>query len=428
VIRNVRPWGGETVDLDVTDGVVSGVSPAVRAVTASASVPTESDIDGGGRILLPGFTDAHVHLDSTRLGLPFRPFTGGANVLEQVMNDRANWRSAEASVAERSTYTLGQSILRGVTRARSYAQIDTDCRLERFEGVLAAKEAHREHVTMEIMAFPQAGVIRDPGTVDLLDEALANGADTVGGIDPCALDRDPAGQLDAVFALAEKHQCTVDIHLHEPGELGLFTIGLILERVAALDMRGRVTVSHAFSLGEATGDRIAPVLDAFAEWDVALTTIAPTPERRLPLREIVSRGIRIGLGQDGQRDYWSPYGNADMLDRTWLLAWSNGFRADADVELCAAIATIGGASIMPDLRAQPIDYFTRSIELGDAADFVLAHGETVTSAVMDRVLGRQVVRAGRLIVDGDAFVGTDPSAAFPEVPGPAASAQLTGPA
>ncbi|MEV6897575.1 hypothetical protein [Amycolatopsis sp. NPDC051372] len=99
------------------------------------------------------------------------------------------------------------------------------------------------------MAFAHAGILREPGTLDVLDAALRSGATVIGGIDPCTLDRDPKGHLDAVFGLAEKHQVEVDIHLHEPGHLGLFSTDLVLERVRALDLRGKVTMSHAYDLG-----------------------------------------------------------------------------------------------------------------------------------------------------------------------------------
>ncbi|WP_404799646.1 amidohydrolase family protein [Arthrobacter pullicola] len=107
-------------------------------------------------------------------------------------------------------------IERGTTRVRTYAQVDVDAGLERFEGVLAAREAHRNRADVEVIAFPQAGLLREAGSAEVLEEALKLGADVVGGIDPCSLDRDPVRHLDIVFGLAEKYSVPVDIHLHEP--------------------------------------------------------------------------------------------------------------------------------------------------------------------------------------------------------------------
>ncbi|MET8744661.1 amidohydrolase family protein [Streptomyces sp. NPDC004728] len=401
LITNVRPWGGEPCDIEIEHGTITALTPhdPDRAVTGDT-------VAGRGRLALPSFSDVHCHLDSTRIGLPFRPHTGAPGVWAMTMNDRAHWREDEWSVAERATYTLGRMIERGTTRVRSYAQIDADCGLERFEGVLAAKEAHADRCEVEIMAFPQAGLLKEKGVPELMDRALTAGAAVVGGIDPCTLDRDPVRHLDIIFDLAERHRAPVDIHLHEPGALGVFSVDLVLERVRALDMTGQVTLSHAYDLGgvdEATTRRL---IEEFAELDIAMTTIAPSQHRALPLADLTAAGVRVGLGEDGQRDFWSPYGNGDMLDRTWQLAFTNRYRADELIEHCMAVASRGGASILhPELPRLTSVADRPGVSVGDSADLLLVEGETVVSAVMDRSGERTVLHAGRVVADGLELVG-----------------------
>lgn len=119
-------------------------------------------IEGRDGILIPSFSDVHVHLDSTRLGLPFRPRTGEEGRWGRIMNDRAHWRSAEAPVADRATATLRTMIEKGATRVRSHAQVDADSGLEKFEGVLAAREAHRDRSDVEIVVFPRSASSSSP--------------------------------------------------------------------------------------------------------------------------------------------------------------------------------------------------------------------------------------------------------------------------
>src|SRR5699024_6862455 len=108
-------------------------------------------------------------------------------------------------------------------------------------------------------------------------EALAMGCEVLGGLDPCGIDRDPKGQLDAIFGLAVKHGKPIDFHLHELGELGAFTMGLILERVRANGMAGQVDISHAFTLGAPDAARVAGLIEELAELDIGiLTTGAPS--------------------------------------------------------------------------------------------------------------------------------------------------------
>jgi len=351
-------------------------------------------------VLLPAFADVHAHLDSTRLGLPFRPHTAGAGLAGLIENDASNWRLAEEDVATRATRTLGATVASGATLVRSHAQVDTDSRLDRLEGVLAARDAHAGRCHVQIVAFPQRGIIRDPGTAGLLDAALDAGADLVGGIDPCAYDRDPVAHLDVVFGLAERHGKGVDIHLHESGELGAFTFELIAERTSALGMQGNVTISHAFALSSVDPARQAVLIELLAENDIAVTTVAPGNREPLPLVALRAVGVRLGVGQDGTRDYWSPYGNGDMLDRAWQLANRAGFRHDELIEGCVDAASRGGRACVEggpwSTDAMPDDPVT-GLAVGARADLVVVAADTVTAAVMDRPPRALVVHDGRVV-------------------------------
>jgi cytosine/adenosine deaminase-related metal-dependent hydrolase len=396
IIRNVRPWGADAVDIAIDGDRITAIAPGdPRTVVAS------DEVDGRGRLVLPSFSDVHVHLDSTRIGLPFRPHTGAPGVWGMMLNDRHNWRDTGIPHSDVVAGTLELMIANGTTRVRSYAQVDVDCRLEKFDSVLAAKEKFRGHAEVQIMTFPQAGILREPGTVEYLEESLRQGADVMGGIDPCQLDRDPVRHLDIVFGLAEKYQVEVDIHLHEPGALGVFSTELVLERTRALGMQGKVTMSHAYDLGSVSEAVSRRLIDEFAELDIAMATVAPSTTGHLRLVDLVEAGVRVGLGEDGQRDYWSPYGNGDMLDRTGQLAFVNGYRRDEHIELALAVATMGGASIMSHSSPRVAGVGDRpGVAVGDRADLVLVAGETPTSAVMDRGTDRTVIHDGRVVADG----------------------------
>lgn len=222
----------------------------------------------------------------------------------------------------------------------------------------------------------------------------------MGGIDPCQLDRDPVKHLDIVFALAEKYQVEVDIHLHEPAALGVFSTELVIERTRALGMQGKVTMSHAYDLGGVDAATTRRLIDEFAELDIAMASVAPAAPHQLPLADLVAAGVRFGLGEDGQRDYWSPYGNGDMLDRTWQLAFTNGYRRDELIEMSLAVATVGGASIMDHAVPRLAGIADRpGTAIGDRADLLIVDGETPTSAVMDRGGDRTVLHDGVVVAD-----------------------------
>ena len=390
LLRNVRPWPSSVddtpVDVLMVDGVISEVGPNL---TTTGTVE-----DGLDHILLPAFTDAHAHLDSTRLGLPFRPHSAGPGLEGLIENDRHNWRSAERSVTDRATHTLGRTIAFGATRVRSHAQVDPDSGLDRLEGVLAAKREHKDRCDVEVVAFPQTGILRSPGTRELLSKALEMGADYVGGIDPEGLDRKPEEHLEIVFGLAHDHGAGVDIHLHDRGEVGARQIEMICAR--AVDLPHRVNISHCFGLTTVDEVKMTSLLETMSSASVTITTVAPGTTPPMPLEKIGSLAIDLGLGQDGIRDYWSPYGNGDMLDRTWQLAFTNGFRHDNLIEACVAIATSGGAAIMGVSNV--------GVAPGDVADLVVVPGDTVTAAVMDRPPRTMVIKNGSVVARGGILI------------------------
>jgi cytosine/adenosine deaminase-related metal-dependent hydrolase len=398
LIRSVRPWpresGGTPVDVLVRAGRIAAIGSDANAELSD--VPT---VDGQGGVLLPALADVHAHLDSTRLGLPFRGHSAGPGLEGLIENDRANWR-ADGDVTTRATRTLAATIASGTTVVRSHAQVDTDAKLERLEGVLAAREAHAARCRVQIVAFPQSGIVRDSGTADLLHAAILAGADLVGGIDPCGLDRDPVEHLDIVFALAERHQVGIDIHLHESGELGAFTFELIAERTAALGMQGKVTISHAFGLSSVDAARQAELIEGLSVNDIALTTVAPGNREPLPLAALRAAGVRVGLGQDGIRDFWSPYGNGDMLDRAWQLAFRSAVRFDEAIEACVDVASRGGRSVVeggPWPTERVLDDARFGLAIGAPADLLVVPADTVTAAVMDRAPRTLVIREGRVV-------------------------------
>jgi cytosine deaminase len=238
-----------------------------------------------------------------------------------------------------------------------------------------------------------------PGTLELLDQAMAMGADVVGGLDPCTLDRDPKGHLDAIFGLAETYGRPLDIHLHERGEVGAFSMELIIERTRALGMKGKVTVSHAFCLGTAP-ELVDPVILQLAELDIAIMTTAPARNTAPAVKKLLDAGIRVCSGSDGIRDTWGPYGNADMVERAMFIGLRNNFRRDDEVELGLHVCTTGGAQVM-----EIADY---GLAEGKIADLVIMPGQSLTDIVVTRSPKRRVIKRGKIVARDGVSVRTAP--------------------
>jgi cytosine/adenosine deaminase-related metal-dependent hydrolase len=390
LLSNIRPWGAAQTDLLIRDGRIARVALGI----AAQGVANE---DGGGAIALPGLVEAHTHLDKSLWGMGWRPHQAGPRLIDKIETERRLKTEWDIDPRRQSARQATLSLSHGTTAIRSHVDIDTEIGMAGFEGVTATKAAFRDFVDIEIVAFPQSGLLSRPGTLALMEAAMANGADVVGGLDPCAIDRDPKGQLDAVFALAEKHGKPIDIHLHEPDELGALSMEMILERTRAHGMQGKVTISHAFCLGMTDRARAHGLVARLAEEQISIATVA-TSSRPVPAAaELRDAGVTLCAGSDGIRDTWGPYGNADMLERAMLLGLRNNFRTDPDVEHALWCCSYGGAKVMG-----LADY---GLEEGCAGDLVLVEAEAVAHAVAAHPPRKLVIKRGRVVArDGAALV------------------------
>ena len=371
LIKSVRPMGGQTVDVLVQDGIIRQMEPDITSDDQSTKI-----LDGQNQLLLPGLVNAHAHIDKNLLGLPWhKNQVPGRRIRDYVDNERKVRRELSLSAQTQSAHEVRAAIAAGVTHIRTHVDIDTDAGLAHFEGVMATREAFKDLITMQLVAFPQSGMLVRPGTVELLDEAVKMGADCIGGLDPSTVDRDPVRHLDIVFDIAARHGVEVDIHLHEPGMLGAFAVELIAERTRALGLQGRVTISHVFCLGMVDDTYLAKLIDLLLENQITIMSLGSGRSDFPPLQRLYEAGVTLCTGTDGVRDTWGPYNSVDILERVKLLGYRCGFRKDEEIEMLLDIATYGGAKVMGD-----VNY---GLQVGKQADFVIIPGDTPAHAIVE---------------------------------------------
>ncbi|NKC29444.1 amidohydrolase family protein [Falsiroseomonas selenitidurans] len=388
LLRNCRPLGGAATDILMAATRIAAIGPGLEAP------PGAGEEDAAGLLLLPGLVEGHTHLDKTLWGMGWWRSEVGPLLIDRIEGERASRRGG-FDAAGQSARLARDFLARGTTRIRSFADVDTEIGTAHADALVALRETLRGTLDIQVVAFPQSGLLVRPGTLALLEQALRNGADIVGGLDPSGIDRDPKGHLDAVFGLSEKHGKPLDIHLHEPGELGAFALELTVERTKALGMQGRVVVSHGFCLGEVA--RAPALYAALAEAGIAVATTAP-PSRPVPsVRAMRAAGGRIFGGNDGIRDTWTPYNTPDMLQRAMLIGLKNEFRRDD--EIAWALDCVTGWA------AAACGFSGHGLAVGDRADLVLVAAETVAEAVVAQPPRRLVVSHGRVVARDGALLG-----------------------
>ena len=392
VLRNARPLGAAAVDLVIERGLIHSLLPAG---SASPDLPTL--IDGEGQVLLPALVESHVHFDKTLWATPWRANTAGPTRNHRITNEHAVLKNFDVPVAQRAGPLIEHCIAMGSLVFRSHVDAQTVWGIRHIEAMIALREKYRHLIDLQFVTFPQGGLLVAPGTLELMHAALDMGVDIVGGIDPAAIDRDPIRHLETIFDMATRYDRGVDIHLHDPGDLGRWEIERIADFTQSSGLQGRVMISHAYSLGAFAPNDLLPLADRLAELGISIMTCAPAHVTVPPVAMLRSRGVNVCSGSDGIRDAWSPMGNGDMLERALLMAQRFGWSQDEDLAMAFDVVSSGGA------RALGIPAY--GLEAGCAANLVLLPAENLAAAVVDRSPKRTVISRGKVVAKDGVFLG-----------------------
>ena len=396
VIRNALLRGADTpVDLEIADGRFAAAGTADPAAAAV--------IDAAGRLCVPGFVEPHIHLDKALLAAA-GPGSSCGSLAEAIesLDERKRTYSTDDIVARAATI-VRSALANGVTRMRCHVDIDSGCGLIAFDAMLSVRERFAALVDLQIVAFPQKGILGDRGTEELLRQAMARGADIVGGMP--FNEADPAASREHIriaFDIAREHDADIDMHVDETDDPGARTLEMLCEATIANGWQGRVTAGHTCALAGYPDDYAAHVVSAVAEADVNVivnpaTNLMlqgrgdPHPKRRgiTRVKELLAAGANVSFGQDNLRDMFYPFGRADPLELALLLAHAAHMGEPDEIDTVFAMATANAARV---LRAA--DYGT---EPGCAGDLVILDAQSPAEAIARQADRLHVIRRGRVV-------------------------------
>ncbi|MGP9723894.1 amidohydrolase family protein [Corynebacterium sp. AOP40-9SA-29] len=387
ILRHARIDGAEAESIIVIDG---GVITEVLPEGDFTPLPEDQVEDVKSQIVMPSFVDGHSHADKSMWGEKWVRRTADEISMDQMFDDMIEqWKLPQSPVKIRARRFIDRCIEYGTTTMRVFADVAPEIGLDGVHAMLELKEELAEEIDLSVVAFPQLGIIRKPGTADLLDAALADGADAVGGLDPAGQDKDANAALDTVFGLAEKYQVPVDFHAHEDGELGVWLVDRIAERTKSLNMQGKVSMCDVFSLAEPTPEQLTHLSSTLADAGISITVgvhgLLPVPD----INRLHDDGVLLCLGSDSARSLWSPWGEGDILARAQFLAYKKYWRTDRDLEFAASIGNRLGRKVFG------IEPF--GVEVGAPADLVVLPGEVIGELVVLPPPRSLVLKAGRIV-------------------------------
>ena len=401
ILESVRlPGGVGPTDLLIRDGQIYAYGSAVREAGATAE-----RIGGGGRLLAPAFVEAHLHVEKALLldRLPGEVGSVGEAIAATAALKRGFTRD---DIRERAEQVLRMARRHGTLYVRAHVEVDPILGLSALEVALGLRERLAGLMTLQIVAFPQEGIQRSPGTEELLREALRLGADALGGAP--YVDPDPIAHLDTLFRLALAAGVPLDLHADfsddPPADPPGLTARYVAERALAEGYLGRVVLGHATALGALPPEALSPLAELLARADVSVVTLPATDlylggrtdthnvRRALaPIQALRRAGVTVAYASNNVRNAFTPFGNADPLENGLLLIAAGHLASRSDVEAVFEMATTNAA------RALGLTGY--GVTVGNRADLVLLDATSPWEALVGQAEKVLVISGGRIVVE-----------------------------
>jgi cytosine deaminase len=396
LIKNARTRSAPGTLLDI------GIQGArVQKIDQGLGGEARQTIDAAGKLVTESFVNGHLHLCKVyTLAMvgdkALSSYTGGTMGAAMAAIEQAaavKERYDERWIIENVRRALDLAIRFGNTHIRAFADTDTRARLEGVKALLRAREEFKGKVEIQVVAFPQDGVVRDPGAEDYVREAMELGADVVGGIPWIEYtDADAQEHIDRMFAIARHYDKDVSMLIDDAGDPGLRTLEMLAVKTLREGWEGRVTAQHARAMALYPEPYYRKIEALLKRAQIGIVSDPQTGPLHARVRDLYDAGIGIALGQDDIADAYYPFGRNNMLEVAFLAAhlmWMTTFQ---DMELLYDLITTRAA------QALGIEGF--ELAEGNRANLVVLNAGSVWEAIWAHEAPLHVIKDGREVTLG----------------------------
>lgn len=401
IIRNVRIDDEKPlVDIGIKDGKIA-------AIEENLDKTGDREIDAEGRVALPGFIEPHLHLEKAFL---HRRMPARFGTLEEAIRVTGILKAKQEreDVLDRSRQVLDMAVRNGTVVIRAHPDVDPIQGLIGIETALQLKDEYRDLLDLQIVAFPQEGILKTSGVLDLMKQALAMGADVVGGCPYNELSwKDTCVHIDQVFELALKHDLDIDMHADfadDTQDKRFASAEYIARKTIDTGYQGRVALGHMTSLGALIPEEAKPVIDLLREADIHIVTLPATdlylggrkdeakPRRGLtPVRALHTAGVNVAYSSNNIRNAFTPFGKADPLQIGNMLAHVVQFGTpDHQLEILKMSTTNAARAVGLSDRY--------GLAVNKQADLMILDARVVADALLDIPPRLWVLKRGRITV------------------------------
>ena len=395
------------VDVEIADGRVTAIRSS-GASTGGSAGPDNTAYDAAGGLLTESFVNGHLHLckvntldlvgDAALAHYHGAGMGGAITAIELASAVKRSYRADLLLPGIRRA--LERAVAYGVTHIRAFADVDTAARQEGIRAVMAARDEFASRVTVQAVAFPQDGVLRDPGAEAEVRTALEEGADVVGGIPWIEYTQaDMAEHVTRMMDLAVEFDRDVSMLVDDAGDPSLRTLEELATQTIARGWEGRVTAQHARAMALYPDPALRRLAALLLRARIGVVSDPHTGPLHARVRDLRAAGVPVALGQDDIADAYYPFGRNNLLEVGFLAAHLLWMTGAADLEAIYDMITVEAARVLgiPDFE----------LAVGHEANLVLHRATSVRQALAEHEPPRLVVKAG-VAVCGDATGAASP--------------------
>jgi len=379
-------------DVVIRDGVID-------SITSPGEIePDTVEVDAAGNLVTESFVNTHLHLDKVftlqRLGdAALAEYQSGnmGKAMSAIETAAAvkEGQDPEAMLAA-GRRAVSMAAYYGNTHIRALADVDSRAGVRGVEVLVALREEFAGVVDLQVVAFAQDGIIREPGTEDLLRESMEIGADVVGGIPWIEYtEADMAKHVRIVFDIAVENDAPVSMLLDDAGDPGLRTLEMMATEALRRGWEGRALAHHARAMQLYPDPYFERLLALLTAADVAVVSDPHTGPLHARVRELMAAGINVSLGQDDISDAYYAFGRNNMLEVAFLGAHLLWMMTGSDMDLLYDAVTINPAAA--------IGLEHHDLVVGNVANLVVLEGATVAEALRFHAAPRAVISHGCLV-------------------------------
>ncbi len=393
VVSGARLRDGRVVDLGIA-------SDRLVALRDPHTLHGKTVIAAEGRLVTESFVNGHLHLDKVytlgRSGeAALAAYTAGSmgGAMTGIELARAVKESYDSSwILPNVRRALQEAVRFGTLHIQAFADVDTTGQLEGMRAVLQAREEFKEVIDIQVVAFPQEGVLRDPGAAALCEQALAEGADVVGGIPWIEYsDADARAHIAWACALAARLDRRVAMLVDDASDASLTTTAMLAEALLQHGLVGRGVACHARAVG-AYGEPAQRRLAGLARLaGLGFVSDPHTGPAHLPVDLFDRLGVAVALGQDDIEDAYYPFGRNNMLEVAFLAAHALGFLSRPDQLRLLDFVTTSAARVL--------GIADHAMAEGNPANLAIHDCEDIAGLLSRHAAPRWVISRGRVVAE-----------------------------